>query len=217
MNVISAVKATRAEKLALKRKIVLSERAHKILTLKLDALMLELFRAVHEAKSAREHLNTLYGQVETETALAYMLEGTIGVKIAAESIEYGPDIHIETHSVMGVPVPKLKPENVKKPLLERGYSLLGTTALIDDLATLFEDLILQIITCAEKEWVIRLISSEIERTKRRVSALENMVIPNLTESLATVEERRDEIEREEFSRLFLLKKKRRTEEELVAQ
>ncbi len=217
MKAYTQVQATRAEKLALKRKIALSERAHKILKLKVGALTIELVRTVREAKAARRELQKLYETVEARTALAYMLEGTFGVRIAAESVETEPNIRSETHSVMGLFIPKLFPENVKKPLLQRGYGLLATTALIDDLATLFEDLVINIVTCAEKECVTRLIAAEIEKTRRRVNALEYNIIPNLLDTLAYVEERRDEIEREEFSRLFLLKKKRRTTEEEMAQ
>jgi H(+)-transporting ATP synthase, vacuolar type, subunit D len=98
--------------------------------------------------------------------------------------------------------------NVRTDLVERGYGLLGTSLVIDDLADAYENLVDAIIAYAGNAATLSRLLGEIERITRRVKALEHVVIPALTRSIATITAAREEIEREEQTRLFHVKKKR---------
>ena len=88
---------------------------------------------------------------------------------------------------------------------ERGYGFLGTTARLDDAAKSFEESLLEIIKLAEVETSVRGIAEEVEKTKRRVNALEYIVIPRLKATIKHIEMRMEEIERESFLRLKKIK------------
>ena len=80
---------------------------------------------------------------------------------------------------MGVVVPKISSTGVRKSLTERGYGIIGTNSYIDETADAYEDLVEKIIIAAELETAMKRILNEIEKTKRRVNALEFKVIPEL--------------------------------------
>jgi len=95
---------------------------------------------------------------------------------------------------------------VKKTLIQRGYGILGTSSVIDDAADAYEDLIAAIIASAELEGGITRLLDDIERTRRRVNALEFKVIPELTDLRRLIEYQRDEMERQDAVRLRRIKK-----------
>ncbi|MDD1713633.1 MAG: V-type ATP synthase subunit D, partial [Methanoregulaceae archaeon] len=83
--------------------------------------------------------------------------------------------------------------------------LLGTTTIIDETASAYEDLVEAVIESAEIETTMKKLLEEIESTKRRVNALEFKVIPELTEARDFIKMRLDEMEREELFRLKKIK------------
>ena len=106
---------------------------------------------------------------------------------------------------MGVVVPEIESTKVRKNLTDRGYGVLGTTSIIDETATSFEELVEAIIESAEIETTMKRLLDEIESTKRRVNALEFKVIPELSEARNFIKMRLDEMEREELFRLKKIK------------
>lgn len=199
------VKPTRSELIALKKRIALSERGYKILKMKRDGLIIEFFKILEQAKDSRGMLGDRYKKAQEMMALANTVEGAIGVKTAAFSVQEVPDISLSSKNIMGVVVPVIKASKVKKGLIDRGYGLLGTTSVIDETASAFEDLVEAIIESAEIESTMKKLLDEIESTKRRVNALEFKVIPELTEARDFIKMRLDEMERDELSRLKKIK------------
>lgn len=200
------IKPTRSELLAVKRRIKLSDRAHSLLKRKQDGLMLELMRVIGELKQVQHELAAGYDASQQLIAVAYMMEGAIGVAIAAESIEQIPTIERSLKHILGVGVPVYHEQGVKKNLDERGYCILGTDSVIDDVAGAFEDLLDVVIRASALQTELRLILAEFVRTRRRVRALEYRLIPDLIEQRNYIQLRRDEMDREEASRLFHIKK-----------
>jgi len=199
------VKPTRSELINLKRKIQLSERGYKILKMKRDGLILEFFKVLKEAKDSRGALQERYARAVEAMALANTVEGAIGVKTAALSVKEVPQITLRSKNIMGVVVPQIEASKVKKSLIDRGYGVLGTTPVIDESAEAFEDLVEAIIESAEVETTMKKLLDEIEKTKRRVNALEFKVIPELTAARDFIKMRLDEMEREELFRLKKIK------------
>ena len=208
MGFSGTVLPTRAELFAIRRRITLAERAHKLLKLRCDGLLLELVRTASLLKPRYDLMESQHKKAEEEMMAAIIMTGTAGVALAAFSIEEHPAITIEYRNVIGLNLPRFMPENVKKSLDERGYGLLGTTSVIDDAADACEDLVDEVIRMAELRVQVLLLLREIGILKRRVNALEKILLPQLRARLRTIESMRDEREREEFSRLFLIKKKK---------
>lgn len=199
------IKPTRSELINLKRRIALSERGYKILKMKRDGLIIEFFKVLESAKDSRSELLKKYTKAMEMMAFANTIEGTIGVKSAAFSVQEVPDITLASKNIMGVVVPEIDSTKVRKSLTDRGYGLLGTTSAIDEAASSYEDLVEAIIESAEIETTMKKLLDEIESTKRRVNALEYKVIPELTEARDFIKMRLDEMEREELFRLKKIK------------
>ncbi|OPX67430.1 MAG: V-type ATP synthase subunit D [Methanoregulaceae archaeon PtaB.Bin056] len=199
------IKPTRSELINLKKRIALSERGYKILKMKRDGLILEFFKVLEQAKDTRGDLNERYESAQAMMAVANTVEGAIGVKAAAFSVQEVPDIKLASKNIMGVVVPEIESSKVRKGLNERGYGILGTTSVIDETALSFEELVESIIRSAEIETTMKKLLDEIESTKRRVNALEFKVIPELTEARDFIKMRLDEMEREELFRLKKIK------------
>jgi V/A-type H+-transporting ATPase subunit D len=199
------IKPTRSELISLKRRIALSERGYKILKMKRDGLIIEFFKVLAAAKDSRGDLLKKFDHAGEMMAFANTVEGTIGVKSAAFSVQEVPDITLSSKNIMGVVVPEIESTKVKKSLIDRGYGLLGTSSIIDEAAGAYEDLVEAIIESAEIETTMKKLLDEIESTKRRVNALEFKVIPELTEARDFIKMRLDEMEREELFRLKKIK------------
>jgi len=199
------IKPTRSELINLKRKIQLSERGYKILKMKRDGLIMEFFKILGNAKDTRGELLRRYERSVEMMALANTVEGAIGVMSAAFSVKEVPTITLKSKNIMGVVVPQIESSKVKKSLVDRGYGVLGTSTVIDDTASSFEELVESIIESAEIETTMKRLLDEIEKTKRRVNALEFKVIPELTEARDFIKMRLDEMEREELFRMKRIK------------
>lgn len=199
------IKPTRSELISIKRRIKLSERGYNILKMKRDGLILEFFKVLQQAKDTRGVVTERYTHAMEMIALAETVEGAIGVKAAAFSVADVPEISLKSKNIMGVVVPEIEASSVRKSVLDRGYGVLGTSAVIDEAAEAFEELLEAIIEAAEIETTMKRLLDEIESTKRRVNALEFKVIPELSEARDFIKMRLDEMEREELFRLKKIK------------
>ena len=207
--VLQDIKPTRSELIRLKRQIRFSERGYNILKLKRDGLILEFRKVLEDAKRSQSDLQDAYRKSMERIAIAHTVQGSIGVKAAALSRKETPEIELTSKNIMGVVVPEIRGSKVKKGILERGYSLIGTSSVIDAAAEGFEDLVEAVIRSAEIETTLKRLLDDIEGTKRRVNALEYRVIPELKTASAFIKMRLDEMEREELFRLKKIKARER--------
>ena len=202
------IKPTRAGLFALRNRLRIARKAHRVLSMTLDGLILEVTRLAPKVKQEYILLLARHTRTKNLIAAAYMIEGTGGMTVAAYSVEVRPEITISQRNVIGVKVPVISGQNIQTDVTDRGYGLLGTTLVIDDLADAYEDLLVAIVAYAGSEATLKHLLSEIERIGRRVKSLEHQVIPVLEESEVYISRMRDEIEREETSRLFHVKRKK---------
>ncbi|MDW7733370.1 MAG: V-type ATP synthase subunit D [Methanolobus sp.] len=199
------VKPTRSELIELKKKIKLSQSGHKLLKMKRDGLILEFFEILSKAKDVRTELDAAYEDASRKIGIANAVDGTITVKSTAFALKSKPEIELESRNIMGVVVPKIESSSVKKSINERGYGILGTSAYTDEAADAYELLVEKIILAAEIETTMKKLLDDIEKTKRRVNALEFKVIPELQESMTFIRLRLEEMERENTFRLKRIK------------
>lgn len=194
-------KATRSELLELKKQIKLSTTGHRLLKMKRDSLIAEFFNILDKAKGIRSGIQDKYDRAMERLSIAKAVEGTIGVKSAAFAALENPELELTTKNIMGIVVPEIDSRSVKKRIDERGYGIIGTSSRIDEAAEAFEDLVEDIVIAAEIETTMRRLLDEIEKTRRRVNALEFRVIPNLESQEAFIRLRLEELERENIFRL----------------
>ena len=174
--------------------------------MKRDSLIMEFFKVLDKAKEIRGQITEKYRIARQKIAVAEAIEGAVGVKSAALSLIEVPSMELTTKNVMGIVVPQIKAKSVRKRLDERGYGIIESSARIDEAAEAYEDLVEDIIVAAEAETTMRKLLDEIEKTKRRVNALEFKIIPDLKSAEAFIRLRLEELERENIFRLKMLKK-----------
>jgi len=199
------VKPTRSELLQTKKKIALANSGYKLLKKKRDGLILEFFNVLKKARNIRQELTAEYVSALNKINIARAIDSDIQIKSAAMSIKQQPLVELDTKNIMGVRIPSITSGEVKKSIFERGYGVLSATAKIDEAASAYEAVVEKIILTAEIEITLKRLLKEIERTKRKVNALERLTIPRLEGDAAYIRLRLEEMERENFSRLKMLK------------
>jgi V/A-type H+/Na+-transporting ATPase subunit D len=204
-EMVEGVNPTRMELLKLKDRVNLATKGHKLLKEKRDALIMEFFNILDRAKGVREKVEEKLGESFSDLMLAQTTMGDFAVRKAAMSVQESLDIDVDTRSVMGVNVPVIEYKDIKKSMIERGYGLADTSAKLDEASKGFEEVIELILELSEVEMTVKLLAGEIESTKRRVNALEHIIIPRLENTVKYIEMRLEEMERENFVRLKMIK------------
>mgnify|MGYP001456031528 FL=1 len=200
------VKPTRSEMLKVKKQIKLAKSGHSLLKKKRDGMILEFFEILKKAKTLRQELVDEYTIALEKINIARTIEGDLKVKSIAMAIKEIPDIKLTTKNIMGVEVPKIESSEIQKAFMERGYGVYNSSA-IDEAAAAYEKVMGKILLAAEVETSMRKLLNEIEKTKRRVNALEFVVLPRLEETTAFIRLRLEEMERENIFRLKRIKAK----------
>ncbi len=204
-DILQNVKPTRMELLRLKKRMKLAEKGHKLLKEKRDALVSEFMIVIKKYKDAKTDVEKKLKGAYYNLSLSEVLIGTRELdqisRIAVRDINFD----VKTKNIMGVYVPIMKTDSVVRKMSERGYGFLSTNGKIDDTAKDFEETLVSIVKLAEVEESVRGIASEVEKTKRRVNALEYIVVPRLQATIKHIEMRMEEIERESFLRLKKIK------------
>lgn len=201
------VKPTRSELIKLNRQIKLAKSGHSLLKKKRDGLILEFFEILKSAKSVRGELAQRYVAAQKRMNIARTLYTDVRLRSLAFAVLESPEIAVETKNIMGVRVPKIESKKVVKTLMERKLAIAGSTAVIDEAMSAYEKLVEDIVKVAEIETAMKRLLAEIEKTKRRVNALEFSVIPKMDALKKFIRLRLEEVERENIFRLKRVKAK----------
>ncbi|MGB9838794.1 V-type ATP synthase subunit D [Methanothermobacter sp.] len=205
-EMIEGINPTRMELLKLKQREKLAVKGYSLLKEKRNALIMEFFNILERVKGSREKVEEHLREAFTDLTEAQVLMGDAAVERAAMSVRESVEVDIDSRSIMGVVVPVVDARATRRTVVERGYGLVDTSVKLDEAARKFEESLALIIELGEIEKTIRLLAGEIESTKRRVNALEHIIIPRLKNTVKYIEMRLEEMERENFVRLKMIKK-----------
>jgi V/A-type H+/Na+-transporting ATPase subunit D len=205
-EMIEGINPTRMELLKLKDREKLAVKGHSLLKEKRNALIMEFFNILERVKGSREDVEKTLQEAYKDLTAAQIVMGDLAVKKSAMSVKESVEVDIDSRSVMGVVVPVIDSDIHQRTMVERGYGFLDTSVKLDEAARKFEESIKLIIELGEIEKTIILLAGEIESTKRRVNALEHIIIPKLENTVKYIEMRLEEMERENFVRLKMIKK-----------
>ena len=186
------VAPTRMELLRLKKRIDLAHRGHRLLQDKLEGLIKEFLPLIDEYVAAREELDRRYPQALAFTARAAAEVGEDALAPALGQTGLRVEVEVSEQRRAGVAVP------VMQAAIERSrsyYSLLATPALFDRAVTELVDVLPLILKAVQLEQTVRRFAKEIERTRRRVNALEYILIPQLHGARKFIQSKLDEDER----------------------
>ncbi len=200
------VTPNRSVLLQIKSRIKLTQGGHKVLKMKRDGLIIEFFDILEKARKMRAGVSSDYENAMKSITIARAVEGEVAVRSAAYALKADPQVNVTSKSIMGMVVPKVEAEHIHVLMTEKGYGVISTSAYIEGSSIAFEKLLETIVRAAEVETTMKKLLDEIEKTKRRVNALEFKIIPELKESERFIKFSLEEMERENTTRLKHLKK-----------
>ena len=201
------VNPTRMELTRLKKRLQTSTRSHKLLKDKQDELMRQFINLVKYNNNIRKEVE---GKLEGSLKDFVMARAVMSSEFLEEAIAY-PKEHIKVEvgekNVMSVNVPVM---NFKRELEgDEGsiypYGFANTSSELDDAIAKLYGILPKLLELAEVEKSCQLMADEIEKTRRRVNALEYMTIPQLQETIKFIRMKLDENERGALTRLMKVK------------
>ncbi len=205
-EIIEGISPTRMELLRLSRREKLAEKGHDLLREKRDALIGEFLDVVGEVRDARKVVDGKLKEAFNFLILAQAKSGVEQVRQLSLMTPQEIGLDFTSRSIMGVHVPTLKlKDGLARKVTERGYGLIDSSAAVDRSAKSFEEALEKILKLAELEEAVRNLAGEVEKTKRRVNALEYIMIPSLKATRKYIRMRLEEMERENFGRLKKIK------------
>lgn len=196
------VNPTRMELLGLKRKRVLAKRGHKLLKDKQDELMKQLLELVDTVRDLRKKVDKqlsiatgryLFAKAGMDNEVLQNATLIPGLKV---------ELDIKEKSTMGVKTPIF---SMKTEGNIQNYGYAHTSGELDSSLLALQEVVEELIKLAELEKKLQLLAEEIEKTRRRVNALEYILIPNLEETIKYITMKLSEMERANLTRLMKVK------------
>ena len=204
MTIGSDIRPTRLEYLRAKKRIKIAQKGLKLLKLKRQALILEFFNISKSSAKLRGELNSELIKGYQSIRMAEMLDGEMRLENEAMKIPQLKKLLITPKNVMGVKIPRLEGGTREQALTEY---LLEIPVSISEAMKAFQEVHKIVLDVAEKETTLRKLLNEIEKTKRKANAIENVFIPRLEAAVKFILFRLGEIERETFTMLKTVKRK----------
>lgn len=200
------VNATRMELIKIKKKLVIAMRGHKLLKDKQDELMRQFLEMVRENKRLREKVEKGIRESNKNFVLARagMADEVTNVALMVPKQEIY--MEVGSRNVMSVNIPVLT-FKTKTPDVNDIYSygMAFTTSDLDAAVKSLQDILPDMLSLAEYEKSCQLLAAEIEKTRRRVNALEHIMIPEMQENIKYIKMKLDENERSTQVRLMKVK------------
>ena len=190
----------------LKKKLVTAMRGHKLLKDKRDELMRQFLDLVRENKELREKVERGIAQANKNFVLARasMSDEVLNAALLAPKQEVS--LELSTRNVMSVDIPVLDYKTRtpdENDIYSYGFAF--TSSDLDDAVKSLSDLLPDMLRLAEVEKSCELMAGEIEKTRRRVNALEHVMIPQTQENIKYITMKLDENERSTQIRLMKVK------------
>lgn len=196
------VNPTRMELLKLRRRIAIARRGHKLLKDKQDELMRTFMELIEKLKHTRQ---TVEKSLQDATAQYILNKAQLGEEVIEQlwqGLQAEVDVAWTMEPLMNLQLSRYQ-VNVKEHDISYGY--LDTTLALDQMTEQYKKLLVQLVALAEQEKVIKLLAEEIGKTRRRVNALEYILIPNLIETMRYITMKLTEHERGTVTRLMRIK------------
>jgi len=200
--VVLSVNATRMELQHLKKRLKIAIRGHKLLKDKQDELMRQMLSQINEVREKRMSIDTNFQAILQSFVLSQSELGRVQVEEALALPTKKISVNVETKRVMSVKMPLFKRE-VSGNIISYGY--LNTSGEMDISLIKFDRFIETLFVLAEMEKRVQLLADEINKTRRRVNALEYKLIPTIQETIKFILMKLAELERSNLTRLMKVK------------
>ena len=199
------VNPTRMELTRLKKRLSTAARGHKLLKDKRDEMVRQFVALARANKELRE-------RVEKElTAALYdfmLARGVMSSENMEQALMYPArevELALGFQNVMSVDVPKIEVKNIQEAEGGIPYGYAFTSAELDGAISTMAEVLPSLMELAQAEKTCSMLANEIEKTRRRVNALEYVLIPQMQESIRYIKMKLDENERGNLTRLMKTK------------
>lgn len=193
---------TRMQLLRLKRRGIIARRGHKLLKDKQDELMRKILDLVYRIREARLEIEEKLRQAFGYFYFASSKQAPKATDEALLATTKTIDIDYTTERVLNLKIPKFS-KKIGGGLI--GYGFMTTSGDLDLALLKIDQLISRLLELAELEKALELLATEIEKTRRRVNALEYILIPSIEETIRFINLKLSEIERGDLTRLMRVK------------
>lgn len=200
------VNPTRMELTNLKRKLNTARRGHKLLKDKRDELMRRFLELIRENQALRREVEAAISNSNKDMALARSVVSDEVMEVAFMLPKQEMSLEITDKNVMSVIIPEYKVEyKTDNPGDIYSYGYAYTSGDMDGAVLSLSKVLPDMIRLAQVEKSCQLMASEIEKTRRRVNALEHVMIPRYEETIRYITMKLDENERSTTTRLMKVK------------
>ena len=199
------VNPTRMELTRIKRRLVTAKRGHKLLKDKRDEMVRQFILLVRENAKLRKEVE---GELQGALADFALARAVMDSQALEEAVMYparSAAVEIGMRNVLSVHVPTITPVQTSAKESALPYGLAETSADLDDAIATMAELLPKLLRLAEIEKACDLLADEIEKTRRRVNALEYVMIPQFEETIRSITMKLDENERGSLTRLMKVK------------
>ncbi len=202
---IMQVNPTRMELTRLKKRLQTSMRGHKLLKDKRDDLMKKFLELVRRNKELREQVEQKIMSVYDGFVIASAVMSPSMLEEALMLPKTQVELDLDTRNVMSVTVPVFQFSQASEGEDIYSYGFVSTSGELDDSVEALREVLPLMLELAQMEKSAQLLAEEIEKTRRRVNALEYVQIPSLQETIKSISMKLDENERGNLARLMKIK------------
>ncbi len=197
---------TKGNLILAKNTLALSKQGYELLDKKRNILVREMMLLIEQAKTVQNSIETTFANAYKALEKANIFMGIVNVDEVAHSIPIDDSINIRAHSVMGVEIPSVA---VKENDCDKAqYGLTSTSSSFDEAYMQFGHVKELTIRLAEIENSVYRLAMNIKKTQKRANALKNVTIPRYEALVTLIQNVLEEKEREEFTRLKVIKKQK---------
>jgi len=200
------VNPTRMELTRLKKALNVARKGHKLLKDKRDELMRQFLEIVKESRKLRAEVEEKLADANKSFAVANSIMQSEALTSALMIPKQEVQLGIASRNIMSVLVPEFEIKYKSQDAHDvYSYGYAFTSGDLDHAISILHGVFPDLLRLAEMEKSIELIASEIEKTRRRVNALEYVMIPDYVETIGYITMKLDESERSNLSRLMKVK------------
>lgn len=197
---------TKGNLILAKNSLALAKQGYELMDKKRNILIRELMELIAEATDIQEEIDTTFSEAYAALQKANIQMGIHEVEQIALSVPVEDGIAVKRRSVMGTEIPKVEYEKKER---RPAYSFYHTKMSLDEASQQFERVKELTIRLAEVENSAYRLAYNIQKTQKRANALSNITIPKYENRVREIQEYLEEKEREEFTRLKVIKRNRK--------
>ncbi len=198
------INPTRINLINTRKRIAMARKGHSVLKRKREVLVIEFLKMLKQSRQDRSYLNRLMESAYKSVTIASAYAGDLELQTAAMHVPEAERLSIGLKGIMGVQIPEIAKQ---QEIARSSYNLVSTSIVVDDVNESFRNALAVVVDVAQRELGLRKLVLEIEKTKRRVNALEYRIIPTMKRNSRYISMRLDEIDRDNFSALKHVKRK----------